>query len=114
MNLLGLFHLPTAVVVALIAANGIPYLTALVHRQRWPSFALGLTTMVLSVADGFFSTWAASPDAADYDWKAAVGVSISAFFIAAVQHSKVLKGTGVEAALLAAGNRTTAPATPTT
>jgi hypothetical protein len=108
-----LLHGQTALVVGFIAAYFIPYVTAFVHREHWPSIVMGVITTVLSVADGFFSTWAASSNVSHYDWKTAVSASFAAFVMAFFSHKTVLKGTELEDSLLAVGSKPkAAPAPP--
>lgn len=91
--------IPTAVWVAFIASTAIPFLSALATRA--PSFLTGALTLALSAADGFFSVWAKQGDA--FSWRAALAATLIAWAIAALTHSKVLKGTAVEAQLHAIG-----------
>jgi hypothetical protein len=92
-------QLPAATVAGFIAATVIPYLSALVTRH--PGWWTGAITLLLSALNGVFTQWAAHGDG--FDWKAAVGAALISWVIAVVSHSKVLKGTAVEARLHAAG-----------
>jgi hypothetical protein len=104
----GDFSVSTAAVVSLLTATLIPFLSALVTRV--PSFLTGVVTAVLAIVSGFLAEWAANPD--HFDWKAALGTALAAWAIAALTHSKVLKGTAVEAELQARGLIGSGPAAP--
>lgn len=96
MNVLTLFgHVPMPVVAAWLASNAIPYLSAL--ATRGPRFLTGALTGLLSLAAGFFGTWAAQGDG--FDWKAALGAALVSWVVAVIHHTKVLAGTGVESKL---------------
>lgn len=100
MNVIHLLNnVPWAIFAGWIAANGIPYLSALATKA--PSWATGAITAVLSTATGFFSTWAAQGDG--FNVKAALGASAIAFVTAFVHHLAFLSGTTLQTQLHAVG-----------
>lgn len=97
--------IPTAVWVAFVASTVIPFLSALATKA--PSFLTGALTLALSALDGFLAVWAKAGEG--FDWRAALGATLGAWAIAALTHSKVLKGTAIEAQLHAVGTTTHHP-----
>jgi hypothetical protein len=93
-------HVPWVVVCGWLAANLIPYLSALATRA--PSWSTGAVTVGLSLLDGIVVEVAQG----NLDWQAVLGTAFVSAAIAGWHHSKVLKGTPVEAALYAVGTKT--------
>lgn len=101
MNYLNLAaHLPWPLVAGFIAANVIPYLSALATKA--PTWATGAVTALLSTANGFLSTWAAQ--GSHFDVRAALGAAAISFVVAFLHHKALLSGTNVQAHLHAIGN----------
>lgn len=100
MNLFSLFgHMPLAVVAGILAANVIPYLSALATKA--PTWATGALTLLLAGLDGFFAAWAAQGD--QFDWRGAAGTALAAWVVAIMQHRAVLSGTATESRLHSVG-----------
>lgn len=96
MNLVQLFaRVPWALVAAWLAANLIPYLSALATRRR--GWWTGAVTMALSLLDGLLADVAQAGD--HMQWKTVIGTAFGAWAVAALHHSKVLAGTPIETAL---------------
>lgn len=102
MTILTLFGLPPAVLIGLIASVFIPALSSLVVREHWDKFWAGIITLTLSTADGFFSTWAANT--VTFHWKAAIGATFFSWIVALMSRIGLLKNTGVDDKLVAAGS----------
>jgi hypothetical protein len=90
MNILTAFGLPLAEILALIVSVIIPALSALLARSHWSDNAVGLLTLLLATANGFFSQWAAAGDG--FNWKKAVGLSLVSYGIAVLAHYGLIKG----------------------
>lgn len=100
-NLVNLLaQVPWPLVAGWLLANVIPYLSAL--GTRAPTWATGFLTLVLSLVDGILSELATN---GGYDWRAALGTAFIAWAVAALHHSKILKGTAAEVRLHAVGAR---------
>lgn len=108
MTTIGIHNL-TAVAVVFIAGYFLPFLTALVAKQHWSGATMGLVTTVLSAITGFFGEWASSPDIEQWDWRAGLVLSLGALATAMLSRVLVLKGTPLDAKLLAIGSREAAP-----
>lgn len=111
MTALGIHNL-TAVVLTLIVGYLIPFLTSLVAKQHWSGATMGLVTTVLAAVAGFFGEWASSPDLSHYDWRSNAILALGALAVALGSRVLVLKGTPLDAKLLAIGSRSSAPAAP--
>lgn len=102
-------HNLTAVAVVFIAGWLLPFITSLVSKQHWSGATMGLVTTVLSAVTGFFGEWASSPDIEKWDWRAALALAVGALVTALISRVLVLKGTPLDAKLLAIGSRTATP-----
>jgi hypothetical protein len=103
MNLVQQFaRLPWPLIAAFLAANLIPYLSALATTKR--GWWTGAVTMGLSLVDGVLSVLAQS--GVPVNWKTVIGTAFGAWAVAAVHHSKVLAGTPIETALHNVGSKT--------
>lgn len=96
-------NLTPAVEAGLVASVFIPAVSSLVVRQHWDSFVAGLITLTLATATGFFSTWAATPDG--FRWKDVLVVTGASWAVALMSRIGLLKGTALDAALVAVGSR---------
>lgn len=97
-----LAHVPWPIVCGWLLANLIPYLSAL--STKAPTWATGAVTLVLSAADGVLADVARG----NVDPRAVIGTALVSWAIASMHHSKILRGTQVEAnlhALPRKGNR---------
>jgi hypothetical protein len=109
MTALGIHNL-TAVVLTLIVGYLIPFLTSLIAKQHWSGATMGLVTTVLAAVAGFFGEWASSPDLSHYDWRSNALLAVAALAVALASRALVLRGTPLDAKLLAIGSRAPAPA----
>lgn len=104
-------HLSAAGVASLIVTVVIPVASALLAREHWKPWLVGLLTLVLSTANGFFATWAQQGDG--FQWKVALGTTAGSFVLAVIARIGIWKDPGVDAALLAFPRSTSAqPAQP--
>lgn len=103
MNLLAFFHLPTATMVALVVSVAIPAAAALLAKQHWPDWLVGLVSLLLATGNGFFSEWAQAGDS--FDWKPAAGTALVSYAIAVLGHYGLVKGDAYSK-LKALGSRT--------
>jgi hypothetical protein len=95
---LDLFHLNTALIVALVVSPVIPLLSSLLARAHWPGEVVGILTLVLAAANGFFSEWAQDGDA--FDWRTALSTAVGSFIVAIASRYGLWKGTTTDAKLL--------------
>lgn len=102
---MNLFHPDTATVLYILAAIVIPFVTSLVSSQHWDGAVQGAITMVLAAVDGFVTTWAQSSSVNHYDWQTAVSASVLALALAFVSRNVTLRGTKLDAKLLAVGSK---------
>lgn len=109
MTTLGVHNL-TAVVLTLVIGYVIPFLTSLIAKQHWSGATMGLVTTALAAVAGFFGEWASSPDLAHYDWRSNAILALGALLVALASRALVLRGTPLDAKLLAIGSNTNAPA----
>lgn len=105
MNILNLHNI-TAVALMAVGSYLIPFLTSLISKQHWSGATLGLVTTALSALAGFVAEWASSPNIDRFDWKAGIALALTSFLIAGHTRSTVLKGTPLDAKLLAIGSTT--------
>lgn len=101
---LGIHNL-TAVAVVFVAGYFLPFLTSLIAKQHWSGATMGLVTTVLSAVTGFFGEWASSTDIEHWDWRAALGLAVGALATSLLSRALVLRGTPLDAKLLAIGSR---------
>lgn len=111
MHTLGIHNL-TALAVVAIAGYVIPFITSLIARQHWSGATMGFVTTILSAVTGFFGEWASSPDIEHWDWRAGLGLALSALIVALLSRALVLRGTPLDAKLLAIGSPGAPPAPP--
>lgn len=90
---------PWPLVAAVLSGNVIPYLAALATRA--PSWLTGVLSAALSFVAAVCAEVANVSGA--IDWRAVLATAGATWLVAAVHHSKILKGTPVEAKLHAAG-----------
>lgn len=96
MNVIGLLaHVPWPLLAGLLAANVVPYVSALLTKA--PGWWTGVCTAVLSFVDGVLSVLANS--GTPVNWRAVLGTAFASWIVAAVHHSKILSGTSVETSL---------------
>lgn len=104
-------HWDTATAVSLIVSVVIPLAAAGLKWRSLPPALVGVLTLVLSVANGFFTEWAAAGSA--FRWQPALNLALSSLIVAVVAHRGQWKGTAIEARLLAFPTaKTAAPAAP--
>lgn len=107
-----MIHNETAVAVVIIAGYILPFLTSLVAKAHWSGATLGFVTTLLAALTGFFGEWASSPDIEHWDWRSGVALAVGAFLTSLASRALVLRGTPLDAKLLAIGSKTAASATP--
>lgn len=105
-----ILHLDAAFVVALIVSTVIPLLSSLLARAHWPGEIVGILTLALATANGFFAEWADA--GSGFDWRAALGTAVLSFLTAVAARYGLWKGTATDAAALAFPAIPTAPAKP--
>lgn len=105
-------HNLTAVVLTLVVGYLIPFVTSLIAKQHWSGATMGLVTTILAAIAGFFGEWASSPSLEHYDWKSNAALALGALVTALLSRALVLRGTPLDAKLLAIGSRGPAPAAP--
>jgi len=94
-----LLHLDTATTISLIVSVIIPLCSALLYRAHWSITVIGVFTLALSFANGFFTTWADAGDG--FAWQQAIAQTVACFVLAVVAHKGVWKATPIEASLIA-------------
>jgi hypothetical protein len=104
------FDPSTAMIVGLIVSVVIPLLSALLTRAHWPTEVVGLLTVLLATANGFFTEWANAGDR--FRWQVALSTAIVSYVLAVAAHYGIWKGTSTEARALAAPAAKTKPAAP--
>lgn len=97
-----MFHLSTAIVVALIISTVIPLASSLLTTVRMPPEVAGLVTLLLSTVTGFFAEWQHS--GSGFRWQAAAGTALLSFVVAAVARARIWIGSRTDAKLLAVGS----------
>lgn len=104
-NVITLLHLvSTAQLVALVSTTVIPAISQYLAKRKQDVW-VGLQTGALSVAAGFFSTWAAA--GSHFQVRTAIATSGVGWLWAGFIHSKVLDGTGWETWLINHGVKIT-------
>lgn len=88
-----LFHPDTASMLAIFGSIIIPALSALIVKAKLSMFWVGLTTLVISAANGFITTWADAPDPGHYPVYNALGISLGSLVVAFLTHYVVTAGT---------------------
>lgn len=100
---------PWALLGAVLSGNVIPYLSAIATKA--PTWATGAITFGLSVVSAFAGEAVNETDG--FNWQAAILTAALTVGMAALHHSKILKGTQIEADLHAkVGNKPTTAAPP--
>lgn len=102
MNFLLFVHPSTAAVLGILISVVIPAVSSLLSRTHWDSFVTGLITLALATLNGFLVEWAHV--GASFDWRGAVMAALSSYVIAVLVRMGLLKGTGFDGKLLAAGS----------
>jgi len=92
-------YLNTATIISLIVSVLIPLLSSLLGRAHWPSEVLGILTLVLATANGFFTEW--SQTTGGFDWKHALLLSVGSFILAVLSRYGLWKDTRTDAKILA-------------
>ena len=93
------FDLNTPTIVALMVSVVLPLLSALIARPRWPGELVGVLTLLLAGATGFFSEWAAAGDG--FRWQTAMSTAVLTFGLAVAARYGLWKGTATDARALA-------------
>lgn len=100
----------TATVVSLIVSIVIPLVSALLYRAHWSITIIGVLTLALSFANGFFTQWADSGPG--FNWQHAVLLTVADFILAVAAHKGVWRATPLEANLIQFPKATPPPAQP--
>jgi hypothetical protein len=99
MNLIRLLaHIPVPLIAAFIAANVIPYLSALATRK--PNWWTGAVTVALALVDAVVTAVSSSDNV---HWRVVAASTAVAWIVARLHLNTFLKGTEVEAWLHAHG-----------
>lgn len=93
----------TATIVSLIVSVIIPLVSSLLARSHWPGEVLGILTLVLAAANGFFTEWADA--GSGFDWKHGLLPTVGSFVVAVLGRFGLWKDTGTDAKILAFGSR---------
>ena len=100
-----IFHFDTATILALLVSIVIPLVSTLLMKAHWPVDVMSYLTIVLAAINGFVTEWAQSPNANHYDWKTAVGISLSSLVVALISRRGLWVGTKTDAKLAAVGSK---------
>jgi hypothetical protein len=103
-----LAHIPTAMLVVVLASVVLPAVSAAVTRLHWDSSITGIITALLSTATGFLTEWGQA--GSGFDWKTAAVTALASWLVAVATQSRILSGTALEARLLLFGNRSSVSA----
>jgi uncharacterized membrane protein YqaE (UPF0057 family) len=95
----------TATIISLVVSVVIPGVSSLLAKQHWPGELIGLLTLALATANGFFTEWAKSPN--DYDWKNALLLAVFSYALAVFGRVGIFKDTKLDEKLLAVGSKPT-------
>jgi len=93
-------HIDTALVLALTLSVFIPGLSALVAREHWKGWVVGLITLAISTVNGFVLDWWNATDIHHYDWKSALAVAGVSYVLAVLGRVGIFKDPDLDKFLL--------------
>lgn len=97
---INIFHPDEATVLFVLSALLIPFLSSLIARAHWDLFWVGIITGLLSTLNGVLTPWLAQGPT--FDWQTAFSAALLSWATSVlITRSGLLRGTGVDAKLLA-------------
>lgn len=107
MNTINLFDGSTLTYLTFAVAWFLPLLSSLIARPHWPGEVVGGLTIILAAVTGFCNEWIAylqNNTGGHYDWRHALGVTITTVVFAFIARIMVWAGTKTDAWALAFGS----------
>lgn len=92
-------YLTTAGVISLIVSVVIPLLSSLLAKAHWPGEVVGILTLLIAAANGFFTEWAQA--GSGFNWRHALLLAVASFVVAVLSRYGLWKGTVTDGKALA-------------